>query len=112
MQFSKNFQAYDLAIKLYQKTKKLPVKNSLKDQLERASQSVVLNLAEGSAKPTQKDKVRFYAIAFGPVREVQAVFDLIQIKDLETIELADRVAACLYRLVYRKTEILDRTSRS
>ncbi len=96
------FQAYELALKLYHKTKVLRLKSSLKDQLDRARQSVVLNLAEGSAKPTQKDKTRFYAIAFGSVREIQAVFDLIQLKDAETIELADRVAACLYRLTYGK----------
>ncbi|MEW6055760.1 MAG: four helix bundle protein [Bdellovibrionota bacterium] len=63
---------------------------------------VVLNLAEGSAKPTQRDKARFYAIAFGSIREIQAIFNLIEIKDKETLDLADHIAACVYKLSYPK----------
>ncbi|MEW6056190.1 MAG: four helix bundle protein [Bdellovibrionota bacterium] len=96
-----NFQAYELALQLYRKVEVIELKHHLKDQLMRASQSVVLNLAEGSAKPTWKDKTRFYAIAFGSIREVQAVFDLISLEDAETLKLTDRIAGCLYRLTYR-----------
>ena len=96
----RNFLAYDLAIQLHRKVETIELKHHVKDQLIRASQSVVLNLAEGSAKPTQKDKVRFYAIAFGSIREVQAVFELIQLKDAAAHDLADHIAACLYRLTY------------
>ncbi len=94
------FLAYDLAVQLHRKVVVMELGHRIKDQLERASQSVVLNLAEGSGKPTQRDKVRFYAIAFGSLREVQAVFDLIQVKDEVTIDLVDHLAACVFKLTY------------
>jgi len=97
----KGFIAYDLAIQLHRKVETLELKYSLKDQLMRAAQSVVLNLAEGSGKPTKKDKARFYAISFGSIKEVQAVFDIISLNDAEIIDLADHVAACVYKLTYR-----------
>ena len=96
----RNFLAYELALKLYRKVEAMPLKHNIKDQLVRASQSIVLNLAEGSAKPTKPDKKRFYAIAFGSTKEVQAVFDIIDLKDEETLDLVDHIAACLYKLTY------------
>ena len=96
----RNFLAYELALKLYRKVEAMPLKHSIKDQLVRASQSIVLNLAEGSAKPTKRDKIRFYAIAFGSAKEVQAVFDIINLKDEQTLDLIDHIAACLYKLTY------------
>jgi four helix bundle protein len=98
----KNFLAYELAIQLHRKVETMAMKHSLKDQLERASQSVALNLAEGSAKPTKADKKRFYAIAFGSIREIQAIFDILQLTDQRTVDLADHIAACIYRLLYSK----------
>src|SRR5690348_7545013 len=97
----KNFLAYDLAVELHSKVETIQLKHSMKDQLERAAQSVVLNLAEGSAKPTRRDQLRFYSIAFGSVKEIQAVFDLIHLEDAKTLDLADHIAACLYRLIYK-----------
>ena len=70
----RNFLAYELALKLYRKVEAMPLKHSIRDQLIRASQSIVLNLAEGSAKPTAKDK--------------------------QTLDLIDHIAACLYKLTY------------
>ena len=68
----------------------------LKNQLNRAASSVCLNLAEGSAKPTARDRAKFYAIAFGSCREVQAVIEMEELVDLR--ERADRLGASLYRL--------------
>ena len=96
----RNFLAYELALKLYRKVEVMPLKHNIKDQLVRASQSIVLNLAEGSAKSTAKDKRRFYAIAFGSTKEVQAAFDIINLKDEEILDLVDHIAACLYKLTY------------
>jgi hypothetical protein len=44
----KNFRTYNMALELYRKGQDLPLKGELRDQFERASLSVVLNLAEGS----------------------------------------------------------------
>ncbi len=98
----KGFLTYDLAVALYRQAVKVPVRASLKDQLIRALESVVLNIAEGSGRITKKDQARFYAIALGSLREVQAVFDLVCLQDKQVIGIADHVAACLYRLIHPK----------
>ncbi len=64
----------------------------------RASSSIALNLAEGSGKRTPQDQRRFYAIAFGSLRECQAILDLEDIKDPVVIELANRLVAMLFKM--------------
>lgn len=93
-----NFRSYQLALKLYQQCKSKPLPHFLKDQLLRASSSIVLNLAEGSAKTSHKDRSRFYGIAFASLREVQAVIELEKevLADLATP--SDTLAAHLYKL--------------
>jgi four helix bundle protein len=45
------------------------------DQLKRAAISIPLNVAEGAAKPTLKDKKRFYAYARGSALDAGAIID-------------------------------------
>ena len=90
------FRTYRLAVHLYGVCKKVPAPYFERDQLLRAALSVVLNLAEGSAKPTAKDRRRFYAIALGSLREVQAILEVLARK--AEFAVADRVGASLYRL--------------
>ncbi|NUO47819.1 MAG: four helix bundle protein [Polyangiaceae bacterium] len=49
----------------------------VRDQLERASLSVVLNVAEGAGRRARADKHRFYAIARGSTTECAAIFDAL-----------------------------------
>ena len=95
----KNFRSYQLALELYKKTrgKKLPY--FIKDQLERAASSVVLNLAEGSARTSEKERRRFYVIAFASLREVQALIDMEDSLS-ELHSTADQLGANLYRLTH------------
>ena len=93
-----NFRTYQLALTFYQDCKKVRVPFHLKDQLLRASSSIALNLAEGSAKPTHKDRMKFYRIALGSLREVQAIISLEQISELE--KKADILGAFLYKLTH------------
>jgi len=93
----KNFRTYNLAAELYRLCVELKLEKHLMEQLKRASLSVVLNLAEGSAKPTAKDRAKFYAIAFGSLRETQAILELGN-TEAELKAKADNVAAHLYRL--------------
>jgi four helix bundle protein len=72
-----NFRSYQLAVSFYRRAGTIPMPYHLKDQFRRASSSVVLNLREGSAKPTKKDRKRFYFIALGSVRECEAILDLL-----------------------------------
>ena len=72
----KNFRTYQLAVSVYRGCETVAAKHHLRDQLLRASLSVVLNLAEGSAKPSIKDRARFYGIAFASAKEVQSILQL------------------------------------
>ena len=49
----------------------------IKNQLGRASLSVVLNIAEGSAKVTSKDRKNFFVIARGSTFESAAIVDIL-----------------------------------
>ncbi|MBY0470491.1 four helix bundle protein [bacterium] len=98
----KGFLTYDLAVALYRHVETIQARASLREQLLRASESVVLNIAEGAGRTGKKDQARFYAIALGSLREVQAVFDLISLQDKQVVGLTDYVAACLYRLIHPK----------
>ncbi len=50
----------------------------LRDQLKRASMSVVINIAEGSGRFTKKDKKNFYTIARGSVYECASLLEIIK----------------------------------
>ena len=58
--------------------------STTKDQLRRASFSIMLNIAEGSGIFTKPDKRNFYIIARGSAFECVAIFDYL--KDLGTID--------------------------
>ncbi len=93
----KNFRTYELAKEFYKACQGLNFKAPFKDQFDRALLSIVLNLAEGSAKPTRKDRKKFYAISLGSLREVQVILDLCGYS--QELHASDSLAACLYRLI-------------
>ena len=95
----KGFRSYELAVELYEQCQSIKAKGYISDQLLRASLSIVLNIAEGSGKPSKAEKRRFYSIAFGSLRETQAILGLL--KEAKAIALADRLASNVYPLVYR-----------
>jgi four helix bundle protein len=70
---------------------------AIRDQLERASLSIVLNLAEGAAKPTVKDKRKFYSTAYGSIREVQAILRILN--NAQLFKHADYLGGCAYKLI-------------
>jgi four helix bundle protein len=93
-----NFRTYQLAVQLHKDCKTRPLPHYLKDQLLRASSSIALNLSEGSARSTVKDRKRFYTMAFASLREVQALIDLEE--SLVTLKHnADSLGAHLYKLI-------------
>lgn len=49
----------------------------LKDQLHRASISMVINIAEGSGKFSKADKRNFYTTARGSIYECVSLFEII-----------------------------------
>ncbi len=62
----------ELTLIIYRITGKFPRTEQfgLISQMNRAAVSVISNLAEGSARKSDKDKARFYEIAFGSAIEV------------------------------------------
>ena len=92
----KNFRTYQLAVQFYNNSKNLYLKEPLKNQFQRAILSIVLNLAEGSAKPTTKDRRKYYRTSLGSLRETQAILDLIDHKKLT--EEANKLGGYLYKL--------------
>ena len=99
----KMFRTYQLAIRLYGECKKMCLPSYLRDQLLRAASSICLNLAEGTGRSTFKDRQRFYAMAFGSFREVQAILELEPGVAFAILDLVDHLGACLDRLTHSQT---------
>ena len=99
-----DFEVYKLAKALHQEviklTKHFPREcNSLADQIFRSSLSVVLNIAEGSAKRSDKDFNRFIETALGSVSETVAGLDVVrdhelidEVKFNELMKLSESIA--------------------
>jgi four helix bundle protein len=76
------------------------------DQLGRASYSIVLNIAEGSAKTSHADRRNYFTTARGSTFECVAVLDLLkdeQLIDEETytiqVSLAGEISKLLYTMI-------------
>jgi four helix bundle protein len=65
---------------------RLPRSSVLRDQLERASTSILLNLAEGNGKFTGPDRCRFFDNARGSALECAAGLDLLLAKGKSTAD--------------------------
>jgi len=72
----------------------------VRDQLRRASISMVINIAEGSGKFSKPDKRNFYTIARGSVYECVSLFELI----LEEKQVSEES----YKYFYQKLEIISK----
>ena len=94
-----NFRTYKLAVNFYRITVGIKLPKHLKDQLDRASSSIALNLAEGRGRSTTKDQKHFFHIAFGSTRECQAILTLLGHTDCQAWDTLDCLAASLYRLI-------------
>jgi four helix bundle protein len=94
-----DFQVYKNAKEMFRRCTALEgVPEFLHDQLNRASSSVVLNIAEGSGRRTPGDQKRFYSNALGSLRECQAALELAEITDPEILKLMDGLGAMLFTL--------------
>ncbi len=71
-------------------------KTAAKDQLDRASTSIPLNITEGNGKFSQRDRARFLEMARGSALECAACLDVLVARRLATVE---NVLAAKQRLV-------------
>jgi len=85
-----NLIAYQRSIQFVawssQLLEKLPAKLAVCDQLDRASTSVPLNIAEGNAKHTAPDRCRYFDTARGSAFECAACLDVLVAKRKCTAE--------------------------
>ena len=95
-----NFKTLDLAIQFNHHIQHIKVAGHLRDQLHRAASSIALNLAEGAAKSSAKEKRRYYRTAYGSTKECQVIFMLLNSKNIEVIQLADYLGASIYKLIH------------
>jgi four helix bundle protein len=80
----------------------------LRDQLDRASSSILLNIAEGTGRFARAEKASFYLIARGSATECAAILDVLATRGLidaglyrHAHGLLVRVAQMLTRLVLK-----------
>jgi four helix bundle protein len=62
----------------------ISAKAAAKDQLDRASTSIPLNIAEGNGKFSAKDRARFFEMARGSALECAACLDVLLVRKLAT----------------------------
>ena len=93
-----NLRTYHISVEFYHALVPMKLPSHLRQQLLRAASSVALNLSEGSARPTTKDRARFYHIALASFRECEAVLDLAAAKTPSLEQLSDQLGAHLYKL--------------
>ena len=89
---------------------KLQAKVAARDQLDRASTSIVLNLAEGNGKRSHPDRCRYFDIARGSVVECAACLDVLAVKQRISIDEAGSGKAILIGIVSMVAGLIARFS--
>lgn len=96
------------------RTSKPPI--IISDQLQRAQLSIVLNIAEGSARSTSRDQNRFYYMARSSAAECAAALDIIHTLEIineteyfELIEELNKISYMLFRLITSKKRVVKHT---
>ena len=72
---------------------------ALRDQLERASSSIALTLAEGNARRTRRDRHHFFSMAQGSAMECAAAIDILRVTGRLSQADATRAKHKLTRIV-------------
>jgi four helix bundle protein len=80
----------------------------LRDQLDRASTSVVLNTAEGAGRRAPADRARFFAMARGSATECAAIIDILRARSLAPAVVTGRGRSLLVRIVQMLTRLCQR----
>ncbi len=88
----------------------ISAKAAAKDQLDRASTSIPLNIAEGNGKFSGRDRARFLEIARGSALECAACLDVLVARKLATLEQIESAKENLARIVQMLMGMLRRFS--
>ena len=90
----------------------VPKVSAAHNQLDRASTSVPLNIAEGNGKHTAADRCRFFDIARGSALECAACLDVLVAKRLIDTELATQGKSVLVEIVSMVIGLIRSNSNS
>lgn len=82
----------------------------IKDQLDRASTSITLNIAEGNGKFSPKDRCRFFDIAHGSALHCAAGLDILVAKLKVNSARIDAGKGSLQRIVRMLIGLIKRNS--
>ena len=83
---------------------------NLRDQLDRASVSIVLCIAEGAGRRPIRDKARFYNMACGSATECAAILDPLAARGLLTAAEHRRGRGQLIRVIQMLTRLGSRAN--
>lgn len=108
--------AIDMVVELYKETSTYPTeeKYGLISQIQRAGVSIPANIAEGSAKGTNMDFVRFLYISKGSIAEVITLLTVASRLNLTSQEKVDGLIDQLIMIdnsVYRFINTLDNQTK-
>jgi four helix bundle protein len=98
----KNFRTFQIAVRFYKECQNIKLPYHLKDQLNRASSSIALNLGEGYGKTTYKDQRKYFNISMGSLRESQSILILADLDQSPIFVISDHLGASLYKLIKSK----------
>ena len=85
-------------------------KTAARDQLDRASTSIPLNIAEGNGKFSPRDRARFFEMARGSALECAACLDVLVVRRLTRAEKITEPKQQLARIVRMLIGLLKRFS--
>ena len=88
----------------------ISAKAAAKDQLDRASTSIPLNIAEGNGKFSARDRARFFEMARGSALECAACLDVLIVRKLAKEEPLVAQKERLVRIVEMLVGLLRRFS--
>lgn len=98
--------AFQVALQFAEEVHALGLRGSIRDQLTRASESVVLNIAEAHPA-TGADRARGFTIARKEASECRGALAILRVRKQikpETFDrlwnLVDRISAMLFRLIH------------
>ncbi len=104
---AERLDCYRIALEFQQMVPRLVLKGhrELRDQLQRAALSSILNLAEGPGRRSGTEKARFYSIAKGSASECAAIVDVVRSTGLAPITLCREARGLLVRIVQMLTKL-------
>lgn len=93
-------RALDLLDQLDQIQELMPAGRAhLRDQLDRAGTSIVLNIAEGAGEFSLPDKQRFYRMARRSATETAAILDILERRNTVAVDVIQAARDLIVRVV-------------